>query len=158
MEIVKFSFVSSYQLEIPSKLSLGMYVGLCPCWLSAQGRHHCHTLQALRSLSQSLSSCAHFSWFYMAFFSLVFSIPSKSSNLSISSSAWVHGPGRERFDGDIPFRTKCYKVSDSILHSFWVSVFFCLLHKEASLITSEWDTVLWVWKNVVRSHFVAGFL
>ena len=49
----------------------------------------------------------------------MFSTPSGSYKLSTLTSARFSEPEREGFDGDIPFRAECSKVSHSLL---WVSM------------------------------------
>jgi hypothetical protein len=57
-------------------------------------------------------SFAHVGLEFLVF--LVFFIPSGSDTLSAASSAWFPEPQEKGFDGDIPFRVECSKVSHSL--------------------------------------------
>lgn len=64
---------------------------------------------------------------------------------------------RKGFNGYIPFRTGCSKVSQS-LHNVCFYICFHLLQEEVSLTKAKQNTELCVYPKVNKSHFIALFV
>lgn len=108
-EETKFSFGSGYQLDIAS----GLWTRACVC--------------SFFGSSPSTDADPGSSWHSLDLGGLLFlvsSTPLGFYTLSASSSMGFFETQGEGFDGDIPFRTECFKVSYSLHHVWlWESAF-----------------------------------
>jgi hypothetical protein len=117
--LLNFSF-ASFQLEIASELEMEACVHLPSQGRDASGLEPRRSYASCHGLCGFI--CATIPLCLERLVSLVSSSPSDSSTLSASSSAGLSEPSGEGFDGDIPCRTECSRVSHSL---YIVQLYIC---------------------------------
>ena len=113
-------------------------------------------VQALCMLPVSVSCSVPWSVVFWRPCFLGIPILSDSCALSAPSSSEFPEHWGEGFDGDIPFRTECFKVSHT-LYNVCLCICSHLLQEEASLVMADQGTDLWVQQNVIGGHFIVTF-